>query len=136
MKNKKFLIGGIIVILAMAYLVYTGFAGAATYYYEVNEILTQRSSLQGENVRVHGLVEPGSIETESQNTVVKFNIIDIEQDEKLPVVYRGIIPDTFKENGDIVAEGQLEATGVFEAHLLLAKCPSKYESETPTNRGY
>ena len=136
MKNKKFLIGGTIIVLAMAYLVYAGFAGAATYYYEVNEILSQGSSIHDENVRVHGLVEPGSIQAESQNTVVRFNIIDIEKDEKLPVVYRGIVPDTFKENGDIVAEGQLEATGVFQAHLLLAKCPSKYEAETPTNRGY
>ena len=136
MKNKKFLIGGIIIVLAMAYLVYAGIAGAATYYYEVNEILAQGNSLQDQNVRVHGLVEPGSIKTESQNTVVKFNIIDTEKDEKLPVVYKGIIPDTFTENGDIVAEGQLEANGVFQAHLLLAKCPSKYEAETPTNRGY
>ena len=44
----------------------------------------------------------------------------------LPVRYRGVIPDTFMENSEVVVEGALDGQ-VFAAHTLLAKCPSKYE---------
>ncbi|NIV47932.1 MAG: hypothetical protein GWN46_14570, partial [Gammaproteobacteria bacterium] len=46
----------------------------------------------------------------------------------LAVHYHGIIPDTFVDGADVVVEGQLQSDGVFSAHTLLAKCPSKYES--------
>ena len=57
---------------------------------------------------------------------VGFNMTDGEA--TLAVYYRGIIPDTFVDGADVVVEGQLQPDGVFAAHTLLAKCPSKYES--------
>jgi cytochrome c-type biogenesis protein CcmE len=45
------------------------------------------------------------------------------------VVFAKEVPDTFKENGDVVVEGRPDAGGVFQARMLLAKCPSKYEKE-------
>jgi cytochrome c-type biogenesis protein CcmE len=47
----------------------------------------------------------------------------------VPVVYRGVVPDTFQESGEVVVEGGLGSEGVFRARTLLAKCPSKYEPE-------
>ena len=46
--------------------------------------------------------------------------------------YHGIVPDTFVDNADVVVEGRLAGDGTFEAHTLLAKCPSKYEAADGT----
>jgi cytochrome c-type biogenesis protein CcmE len=53
----------------------------------------------------------------------------IEGTESMPVYYQGVVPDTFNETYEIVIEGELGASGIFEAHTLMPKCPSKYESE-------
>ena len=135
LKNRKFLIGGIIVVAAIGYLSFMGLSSAATYYYEVNEVLAQAGSLQGENVRVHGKAGAGSVVSEAQNTLLKFTLEDYEKEGSLPVVYSGVVPDTFKEDAEVVVEGRLEAGGVFRAHTLLAKCPSKYEA-AEKGRGY
>ena len=124
LKRKRFLIGGIIVFLAIGFLGYMGFMGAATYYYEVGELLAQGSSIYAENVRVNGQVAPGSVEQEAQGTILRFTIIDGE--ESLPVVYQGVVPDTFKVGNEVVVEGHLNSTGVFQAHTLMPKCPSRY----------
>jgi cytochrome c-type biogenesis protein CcmE len=55
-------------------------------------------------------------------------------DATLPVRYHGIIPDTFVDGADVVVEGQLTGDGTFEAHTLLAKCPSKYEAADGTEQ--
>ena len=55
-KNKRFLIGGLILISALVFLGYVGFMGGVTYYYEVDELLDQTDSLSGQTVRVSGNV--------------------------------------------------------------------------------
>ncbi len=127
--KKRFLIGGIIVFLAIGYLGYTGFMGAATYYYEVSELTEQGSSIYGENVRVNGQVAPGSVEQEFDGLILRFTLIDIDGEDSLPVVYQGVVPDTFKVGNEVVVEGQLNSDGIFQAHTLMPKCPSKYVPE-------
>jgi len=126
LRKKRFLIGGIIVFLAIGYLGYTGFMGAATYYYEVGELLQQGSSIYGETVRVNGQVAPGSVEQESAGRILRFTMIDVGGEESLPVVYQGVVPDTFKVGNEVVVEGQLNSNGVFQAHTLMPTCPSRY----------
>ncbi len=126
LRKKKFLIGGIIIFLAIGYLGYTGFMGGATYYYTVSELIEQGSSIYGENVRVNGQVAPGSMEQESAGRILKFTMIDVGGEENLPVVYQGVVPDTFKVGNDIVIEGHLNSGGVFQANSLVTKCPSRY----------
>jgi len=127
LKRKKFLIGGIIVALAVGYLSYAAFTNSATYYYTVSELTEQGSSIYGENVRVNGQVAPGSIEQESGGLILRFSIIDGEK--SLPVVYRGVVPDSFKPDSEVVAEGYLNANGIFQANTIMTKCPSKYVPE-------
>ncbi len=124
MLRKKFLVSGVILFLTIGYLRYMGFQGSATYYYTVSEIMEQGNSIYGENVRVSGQVMPGSIEQENTGSTLKFTIIDSE--ESLPVVYQGAVPDAFKVGNDVVVEGHLNASGTFQAHTILVKCPSKY----------
>ena len=127
LRKKKFLIGGIIIFLAIGYLGFMSFQGSATYYYTVSELVEQGSSIYDKNVRVSGPVAPGSVETESGSLVLRFAII--EGEKSLPVVYQGVVPDSFKVGNDIVIDGHLDSTGIFQANTILVKCPSKYVPE-------
>jgi len=127
LKRKRFIIGGLIVILAIAYLAYAAFTNSAAYYYTVSELTEQGSSIYGQNVRVNGQVIPGSIEQESGGLILRFSIIDGEK--SLPVVYRGVVPDSFKPDSEAVIEGHLNANGIFQANTIMTKCPSKYVPE-------
>ncbi len=126
LRKKRFLIGGIIVVVAISYLGYMGFQSSATYYYTVSELIELGDSVHDENVRVNGQVAPGSVEQESAGRILRFTIIDVEGEGNLPVVYQGIVPDSFKVGNEVVAEGHLNSVGVFQASTLMPKCPSKY----------
>ena len=127
LRKKRFLIGGVIIVLALGYLGYTGFESSATYYYTVSELSGQGSSIYGENVRVNGQVTPGSVQQEAAGRTMRFTIIEGEED--LPVVYQGVVPDAFKVGNEVVVEGSLNSDGIFQAHTLMVKCPSKYEPQ-------
>lgn len=124
--RPKFLIGGAVIVLALGYLGYQGFMASASYYYKVDEFLAQQSSLVDENVRISGVVTPGSVEQEG----LKLNFAVTDGQQNLPVVYEGAVPDTFKAGREIVIEGQLNSEGIFVAKTLMPKCPSKYVPAT------
>ena len=79
---------------------------------------------QGHSFRIGGLVEEGSIQREKDGLTVRFMITDLHQ--KLPVVYKGILPDLFKEGKGVVAAGKMEADGVMHASEVLAKHDENY----------
>ena len=127
-KRKKFLIGGIIILLAIGSLGFMAFKGAATYYYTVTEAIAPGNSLSGQNIRVAGQVAPGSVVQEaSNNKNISFVLLDtINTGDHLSVTYNGNLPDAFKEGNDAVVEGSLSSSGVFKAQQIIVKCPSKY----------
>jgi cytochrome c-type biogenesis protein CcmE len=51
----------------------------------------------------------------------------------LPIVFKGIAPDTFTDSVDVVVSGRMGADGTFQATELLAKCASRYE-KAPENK--
>jgi len=124
LRKKRFLIGGIIIFLAIGYLGYIGFQSSATYYYTASELMEQGSSIYGKNVRLNGQVVPGTVQQEGVGRTLKFTISDGE--ESLPVVYHDIVPDAFKVGNNVVVEGRLNSDGIFQANTILVKCPSKY----------
>ena len=126
LKKKRFIIGGIVIFLAIGYLGFMSFQSSATYYYTLTEFAQKGDSVYGENVRVKGDIASGSVEKKQAGRILKF--ILVEGTESMPVHYQGVVPDTFTETYEIVIEGELGADGVFEAHTLMPKCPSKYES--------
>jgi cytochrome c-type biogenesis protein CcmE len=126
-KQKKFLIGGIIILIAIGVLSYLAFKGAATYYYTVGEAVTQSSTLAGQNIRVAGRVVEGSLVLDKTTKNVSFKLIDTTDATKtLPIYYTGALPDAFKEGNDAVVEGQLSSEVSFKATQIIVKCPSKY----------
>ena len=124
-QTKFILIGGG-VLLSMALLVVVGTQGSGVgYYMTVAEFLEAPNDTRN-GLRVNGKVVHGTIDRLNTGEDVGFSMTDGEA--TLAVYYRGIIPDTFVDGADVVVEGQLQPDGVFAAHTLLAKCPSKYES--------
>jgi cytochrome c-type biogenesis protein CcmE len=125
-KYKKFIIGGVVVVLALAVLGYAAFMGGNTYYYDVGQFLDEGAAVLGKNVRVSGLVAEGSYK---QGFDLYFTLEDMTgRNDTLKVVYNGSVPDTFKEGQQIVAEGKLIAgEDTFVASQLVIKCSSKYE---------
>jgi len=136
MPHLKFIIAGALIIGAICYLMFSGINDSMVYYYSVSELMASSSDLNGKGIRVSGYVSPGSITRTSGQPEVKFLVFEKQSDRTVPVVYRGIIPDTFKDNAEVVVEGTYQSNeGVFHANTLLAKCPSKYESQGDKHPG-
>lgn len=127
-RRRQVVIASVIVLAALGYFVVTGMRDTMVYYYTVEEVTSQQENLVGEPIRVAGKVVPGSIE-KSEGSLVNRFVIE-EGDGRIPVVYRGVAPDTFVDDAEAVVEGRLDENGVFQASFLMAKCPSKYEAET------
>src|ERR1700739_4599678 len=77
----------------------------------------------GKRFRLGGLVQPGSLKR-GDNLAVTFEVA--ANNAKLPVTYKGILPDLFREGQGVVAEGSLDSTGVFRADTVLAKHDETY----------
>lgn len=122
--QKKFIIGGILIVAALASLLYTGFREGAVYYYTIAELKENSSSLIGKDIRVAGNVAAGSIEWEAESLTLRFTMSD--EEDSLPVVYNGIIPDNFEVGREVVVYGKYDRDGIFSADSILTKCPSKY----------
>jgi cytochrome c-type biogenesis protein CcmE len=126
LKGKtKFIVAITVIAVAIAYLVYGGVNDTMIYYLTVQELKDRVPSVYKEKVRVSGKVVPGSIRNEIDGSL-EFKIADGE--ETLDVKYKGIVPDIFKDGVEAVVEGLYTPDNVFVASLLLAKCPTKYES--------
>jgi cytochrome c-type biogenesis protein CcmE len=89
--------------------------------------------LQGENAaaaapghvfRLGGLVKEGSVRRDAEEVAVSFVVTDLKND--VAVVYRGILPDLFREGQGVIATGALDHKGVFIADKLLAKHDENY----------
>ncbi len=72
--------------------------------------------------RLGGLVEQGSVKKDGQE--VRFSVTDLQK--TVPVVYRGLLPDLFREGQGVIAEGTLGADGTFAAREVLAKHDENY----------
>lgn len=123
---------GILMTLIVGSLVWLAVGGVKdtkTYYKTITELQQQGKSAEGQRVRVGGDVEPGSI----VKTGTGVNFVLHQGAKTLNVLYSGTdpLPDTFKDNAQALADGQLGANGVFEANKIQAKCASKYGAKAP-----
>lgn len=126
LKGKlKFIIAIGAMAFAVAYLVYGGVRETMVYYLTVEELHARVPDVYGERVRVSGNVVPGTIK-HGPDGALEFSITDGAG--AVNVNYNGIVPDIFKDDVEAVVEGVYSNQGVFQADILLAKCPTKYES--------
>ncbi|HEY6543172.1 MAG TPA: cytochrome c maturation protein CcmE [Ktedonobacteraceae bacterium] len=124
----SFMLGGLAILGAVIYLVIANTQANAVYYMTVSE-LKSCATCATQSVRVAGVVQ-NSVVNDNANQQVSFTIADGKQ--TLQVVYSGIVPDIFRPGITVVVEGLYTGHGPFQAQTLLAKCPSKFQSATPT----
>ena len=128
--NKKVLFGVIIVVVAVGSLVATQLRGALTYYVTVDELKAEGVEAYGDRVRVGGRVRAGTVQKDAANNL-SFTIYHNETSNSLPVRYKGIVPDIFREEGDVIVEGQWRLDGIFYATNLLAQHPPEFKIAEP-----
>ena len=127
--RTTFIAGGALVLGVAGYLMVTSISETATYYLTPGELAAKvaaDSSFVETGVKVGARVVPGSIKRAAGGREVAFHMTDGAR--TYPVVYRGLIPDTFTDSVDVVVEGRLGHDGTFRATVLLAKCASRYEN--------
>lgn len=130
-RQIKFLISGALVVVALvswfAFVAGGASSSGAAYDISVKEFRAHHED--GDDVRVRGKVEEGSIVQRAGSAEVSFTLVD--SGETLRVRYstrdHGPIPDTFVDGANAIVTGTVDDSGVFQAHTLQAKCPSKYE---------
>ncbi len=127
----SFIVAGFAVLAAIMYLVYANTQANAVYYMTIPE-LKHCAICTLQSVRVEGVVQAGSIGRNDQAHLVRFVISDSKQ--TLPVTYTGVVPDIFRDGAQVVVEGHYSGQGDFQAQTLLTKCPSKFQSATPTSQ--
>ena len=131
----SFLLAGIAILGAVAYLVFVNTQATAAYDMTVAE-LHNCITCTSESVRVTGTVQAGSIVRDDANERISFMINDGANASKdaLPVTYSGVVPDIFRVGIQVVVEGKYSGQGPFQAQTLLTKCPSKFQSATPATK--
>jgi cytochrome c-type biogenesis protein CcmE len=123
--KKRYLFGGGIVILAIAYLITLSLGSSVSYYLTVSELMNGNDEMYNNRVRVIGNIVDDSVEWNAEKVELKFAIS--EGGETLPVVYNGARPAGFEPGSDILVEGELQPDKQFLADQLILRCPSKYE---------
>jgi cytochrome c-type biogenesis protein CcmE len=117
------MIGGSLAVLALALgLVLNGLRDSIVFF-STPSMVAEQHIAKGRRFRLGGLVQPGSLK-HGDNLAVTFDVADGEA--RLPVSYNGILPDLFREGQGVVAEGALDASGVFRADTVLAKHDETY----------
>ena len=117
------------VLTTAGYLMASSISETGVYYVTPSELATKLAadpSLHGVGVKLGARVVPGTIKREAGGREYAFVVTDGAR--TVPVVYRGIAPDTFTDGVDVVVEGRMGQDGTFRATTLLAKCASRYES--------
>jgi len=121
--RRLVLIGTVGVVLAAAVgLVLYALSGEITLYKTPTE-LAQQPVPDGRRVRIGGLVEAGSV-VRKENGRVDFKVTDTAN--AITVTYQGLLPDLFQEGQGVVAEGLLDAAGLFHADTVLAIHDERY----------
>jgi cytochrome c-type biogenesis protein CcmE len=151
---NKFVIGGILMLIAVILLVITSLKGNAQYYLTIDELVSGEVTGNG-SVRVSGVVLGDTIEYDPRTLNLTFTVANISGDNdeiealgglatvlheasidpnanRLRVSYNGVMPDLLTNEAQAIMTGKLGEDGVFYADELLLKCPSRYEEGVPS----
>ena len=122
-KRAVYIVLAIVAVGLAVGLVLNALKDNVSLYFTPTQVFNKEAP-QSRSFRIGGLVEEGSVKREKDGLTVHFMITDLHQ--KLPVVYKGILPDLFKEGKGVVAQGKMEADGVMHASEVLAKHDENY----------
>ena len=122
-QRRLTMIGGALAVLAVAAALVLNALRDSIVFFSTPTMATEQHVAVGKRFRLGGMVEQGSL-VRGDNLAVSFKVSD--GGATLPVTYKGILPDLFREGQGVVAEGSLDAGGVFRADNILAKHDERY----------
>jgi cytochrome c-type biogenesis protein CcmE len=122
-QRRLTMIGGSLAVLAIAVALVLNALRDSIVFFSTPSMAAEKHIPAGKRFRLGGLVENGSLKR-GDNLAVSFRVAD--GSATLPVSYTGILPDLFREGQGVVAEGALDASGVFKADTVLAKHDETY----------
>jgi len=114
-------LSGMAVLALAASLILMSFEDSLVFFRSPSD-LVEKPVPVGRNFRLGGLVEEGSVVKDGVE--IRFRVTDLA--ESVPVLYRGLVPDLFREGQGVVTEGQLAEDGTFVASSVLAKHDENY----------
>ena len=127
MKRRHRRIALILICLAglglATFLALSAFRDNLVFFFSPTQVAAKEAPLD-RTFRIGGLVQDGTLKRESDGLTVRFTVTDTAA--SIPVVYKGILPDLFKEGRGCVAQGKIGADGVFQAEQVLAKHDENY----------
>ncbi|MDX9850605.1 MAG: cytochrome c maturation protein CcmE [Anaerolineaceae bacterium] len=152
--QKKFIFGGILIVAAIILLIITNTKAGAQYFLTVDEIIDRQQEITGKDIRVSGAVLGDTIEYDTENLILRFEVAHVPGDNKeidaqgglamvlhqavnnpdanrISVVYEGVMPDLLQNEAQAIMTGKIGEDGNFYASELLLKCPTKYEEAIP-----
>jgi len=123
-KNQRLVLvaAAIVAVLLAVLLAMWGLRDRASYFYTPADIAIGKAA-DGQAIRLGGMVEAGSIVHQSDGVTIRFRMTDGQATTS--VLYRGIVPDLFREGSGAVAEGRMQS-GTFVADTILAKHDERY----------
>ena len=154
MQINKFVIGGVLVLGAVVFLIWSSTAATSEYFLTVDELNAKGESIIDRSLRVSGAVIGDTIKYDAETLTLTFEVAHVPGDQSLiedeggladalhqavidptrsrmKIVYVGPLPDLLRSEAQAIVTGKLEADGVFHADELLLKCPTKYEEAVP-----
>jgi len=129
----KIAVTAVVLTLAFAGLLWTSLEDGTEYFKHVDEVMVDQTEWQGRPLQLHGFVVPGSILHRPGSFEYRFKLQ--HNGRVVDASYEGIVPDTFKDESEVVLSGTLTAQGFHTRRDgIMAKCPSKYEALGESNR--
>jgi len=158
MRINKFVIGGILILGAVVFLIWSSTAASAEYFLTIDELNARGAGVVDKNLRVSGAVIGDSIQYDAQSLTLSFDVAHVPADNlaiesegglaevlhqavmdpsraRMKVVYVGPKPDLLRNEAQAIMTGHMGEDGVFYAEELLLKCPTRYEEAVPEQAG-
>lgn len=152
--KPKFLLGGLLILGAVVYLIFSSTTANAEYFMTVDELNAEGSAAINKSVRLSGAVIGDTIQYDAETLTLTFEVAQVTGDnneieaqgglaevlhqavidptrERVKVVYVGVKPDLLRSEAQAIMTGTLGDDGVFHADELLLKCPTRYEQAVP-----
>ena len=154
MQVNKFVIGGLLILGAVVFLIWSSTAATSEYFLTIDELNAKSGEVVNRNVRLTGAVIGESIQYDAESLTLTFEIAHVPGDQaliddegglaealhlavmdpsrsRMKIKYVGPLPDLLRHEAQAIVTGKLGEDGVFHADELLLKCPTKYEEAVP-----
>ena len=154
MQFNKFLLGGLLILSAVVFLIFTATRDTQEYFMTVDEVKAEGRSVIDRNLRLSGAVIGDSIQYDAASLTLSFDVAHVPGDNaeveaqggltevlhaavadpartRVKVIYIGPRPDLLRNEAQAIMTGHMGSDGIFYADELLLKCPTRYEEAVP-----